>query len=125
VPVVPVARREVDLTGRLSGGDDRRDEEVGPEQVLVVEIAHGRVVLVVEHQRSLHRGAGLRRAHERGVDVRQQPVPQLDGVADEIEHGVAPGPGVAWPDTPTPMAIGMLSQRWSQRERLSPIQFAA
>ena len=34
-------------------------------------------------------------------------------------------PTNAWPEIPNPAAIGMLSHRWSQRDMLSPIQFAA
>ena len=108
---------------------------------------------MVEDQWSLNWRAGLRRADERAVDVGQEPVPQGDGVADELEDGIPPRPRVlvdvadlrmvaaegvnvpyciqrrnssalelpgkppmsaptnAWPDTPSPIAIGMLSRR--------------
>ena len=34
-------------------------------------------------------------------------------------------PTNGWPEMPKPIAIGMLTHRWSQRDRLSPIQLAA
>src|ERR1700748_2962216 len=49
---------------------------------------------MVEAQWSLTWRAGLRRADERAVEVGQEPVPQGDGVADELEDGVPPRPRV-------------------------------
>src|SRR6516162_6065827 len=49
---------------------------------------------MVEDQWTLNWRAGLRRADERAVDVRQEAVPQGDGVADELEDGIPPRPRV-------------------------------
>ena len=50
VPVVPLPTRQVDLASRHARLHDWCDEQVPTEEVLVIELEHGRVVLVVEDQ---------------------------------------------------------------------------
>ena len=118
VPVVPVARGQVDLPRGHAGAGHRGDEQVTTEEVLVVEVPHQRVVLVVEDERSLHRLAGLGGVHERRVDVGQQPVPEPDRGAGQLEHGLTPRPGVLV----DVVDLGVVAAEGRERAELHPAQ---
>jgi hypothetical protein len=94
VPVIPVARGQIDLPAGHAGLEHGRDQQVRAEQVLVVDARDDGVVLMVEDERALRGRAGLDSAQEGCVQVGQQAVAHLDRLADESEGGVAEGPGV-------------------------------
>src|SRR5467141_1292675 len=54
VPVVPAARGQVYLPGSQPGREYRRYQQVWPQQVLVVDVAHRRVILVLEDEWALN-----------------------------------------------------------------------
>ena len=67
--------------------NDRSDEQVRAEQELVIKVARGRIVLMVEDQRALDGRAGLRCLQEAGVNVGHQPVALADGCGAELLDG--------------------------------------
>ena len=78
------------MPGGLARGRDRRNEEIGTEQVLVVDVAHGRVVLVVEDQWSLDGRAGFGGMQECAVEIGHQAIAQPDRGAHELLDNLAP-----------------------------------
>ena len=118
VPVVPVACRQVDRARRLPLLRHRRDEQVAAEEVLVVEVDDGGVVLVVEDERALHRLAGLGRPHERRVDVGHQPVAQPHRLTGEVVDLGTERPRVLV----DVVDLGVVAAEGGQRAHLHPAQ---
>src|SRR5438445_2123610 len=118
VPVVPVARGQVYLPGSQPGREYGRYQQVWPQQVFVVDVAHRRVILVLEDEWALNWCTGFSSSDERGVDIRQQAVTQTDRIAHHVQHDVAPGPGVLV-DVPE---LRMVATEWGQHAVLHPAE---
>ena len=88
-PVHPRPLGEVDVAVLDARPRDRRHEQRVAEQQLVVGGVGRLVRRVVEQQRPQDRRAGARALLERAVEIRQQPHPQLQRLADQ------PGPRLA------------------------------
>ena len=82
----------------MAGGDSRSDDwcdrQIGPKQVLIIDVTDRCVVLIVKDQRSLHRFAAVRGLEEAGVQVGQQAIAKLDRGADVILNDITERPGV-------------------------------
>ena len=118
MPVVPVSLGQVHLPGGLAGLQHGGHEQVPSEEVLVVEVAHQQVVLVVEHQRPLHRRTGLRGGEEGCVEIGHEPVAQPQRLADDRLDRLTPCPGVLV-DVPD---LGVVAAEGGQRAVLHPPQ---
>src|SRR5215212_11513578 len=94
MPVVPVSRRHIYLTTGGTRPDDRGDQQVSSQQVLIINVTDRGVVLMVKNERTLYRRSRLRGFQEAGIQVRQQAVAQLDRGSHVILNDLTEGPRV-------------------------------